>query len=99
MNTTNGSNQNRSQSAIETATQLAALFETEAEWNAADQTRVMLYHLLRGRDSAASRILQLLSHNRTVTSPATSPGPQTEIVRRLLQLGSILTGQASGKAV
>jgi len=91
---TNGLNQNRSQSAIETATRLAALFEVEAEWGAADQTRVMLYHLLRGRDSAASRIFQSLSHNRMVASPATSPGPQMEIVRRLSQLGSLLTGQA-----
>jgi len=96
---TKGSNQNRSQSAIETAVQLAALFETEAEWDAAERTRMLLYHLLRGRDSAASRILQSLSHNRIAASPATSPGSQKEIVQRLSQLGSILTGQASPRIV
>ena len=75
----------RFHSAVESAAELIAIFEAEAEWESAEQTRVLLYHLLRDDTVAGARVLDLLSANRSEWFPG------SEIAFRLSRLALVLT--------
>jgi len=77
----------RFHSAVESAAELIAIFEAEAEWESAEQTRVLLYHLLRDDTVAAASVLDLLSANRSEWFP----GSGSEIAYRLSRLALVLT--------
>ena len=81
--------QNRSGSAIDTCGELAALFETDAEWEAAEQIRVLLYYWLRGNRSAAHRIFSSLSTERHGSGADPRTG-RSEIGRRIAELALLL---------
>jgi hypothetical protein len=80
---------NHSGSAIETCAQLAALFEADTEWEAAERVRVLLYHALRGNSAAAQRILNSLCAQSADRSSVLAGG-QSEIRRRIAELASLL---------
>ena len=80
---------NRSMCAIQTSAALAGLFEAEAQWEAAERVRVLLYYALRGNRSAAQRILNGLCAESADRSSVVAGG-QSEIRRRIAELSSLL---------
>ena len=77
---------NRAGCTIQTSIELAGLFEAEAQWEAAEQTRVLLYYLLRDDRPAARRILKLLESD----APPNVPVNDAQIRRRVSELASLL---------
>ena len=79
---------NRAGCTIQTSVELAGLFEAEAQWEAAEQTRVLLYYLLRDDRPAARRILKLLGDE--------APVVESPIQRRVSELAALLRDSETG---
>ena len=94
----NQSQSNCSLFAIQTIAELAALFESEAEWEAAEQTRVLLYYWLHENRSAASRLLDALSAGRLECCAAAPNRTWKEIGLQMGKLACILNRLAAQDA-
>jgi hypothetical protein len=85
--------QSRSLCIIESAVQLALLFERESEWEAAETTRTLLYHSLSDDFAGALRVFESLANCSSEFLPA---GPRRQITQHLAEIGSILSRSING---
>ena len=88
--------ESRSRCIIESAVQLALLFESESEWEAAEKTRCLLYHFLGENFSAALTLCDSLGYNTAEFIPA---GSRREIAQHLADISSILCLSVNGEEV
>jgi hypothetical protein len=85
--------QSRSHCIIESAVQLALLFESESEWEAADKIRRLLYYFLGEDFAGALRVFDSLAHASSEFAPS---GPRRQITQHLAGIGSILSRSMNG---